>query len=111
MRLRHFGGRTLSTMADYAAPVFDVVGYLGMGAKRFGARGCTLEALLGHSYMAGRASIHHREFRQPDLLNSPREMMLQGRAIRTRGDKFAVLPLIMPPLIEEVFGRRHRKRD
>ena len=111
VRFRNFCGRTLSAMADYAAPVFDVVSYRRMGAKRFGDRSVAQEAFLADSHMARGAAIDDREFGQPDLLNSSGEMMLQGEAVRTSRNEFAVVPLIMPPLIKEIFGRRYGKRD
>jgi hypothetical protein len=111
MGLGHLCGWALSTMANDAAPVFDVVGYRRMGAKRFGDRHSVLQSLFGHSHVTRRAAIDHAKFRQPDLLNSPGEMVLQDRAIGARGNKLPVLALGMPPLIKEVFGRSNRQSN
>ena len=108
---RQLCGRTLSAMADHAAPVFDVVSDRRMAAKRFGDGRWVLQILLGHGHVTRRAAIDYGELRQPDLLNSRSEVMLQDKAIWTRRNKFAVLTLIVPPLIEEIFRRRHRQRN
>jgi hypothetical protein len=61
--------------------------------------------------VTGRATIDHAKFRQPDLLNSANEMMLQGRTVGTRRNKFSILALIMVPFIEEIFSRRYRQTN
>lgn len=111
MRLGHLSRRTLSAMTNHTAPVFYVVGDWRVRAKWLGDRRCVLQGLLGHGQMTGSAPINHGEFGQPDLLDSRSEMMLQRGAIRTGGNKFLVLALVMSPLIEEILSRGNGKRD
>jgi len=111
MRLGYLGRWTLSAMANHAAPVFHVVRNGRMSAKWFRDGPCVLQALLVDRDVAGCAAIDHCEIRQPDLLDSSCEMMLQRGAIWTSGNKLLVLALVMPPLVEEILSGCHRQRD
>src|ERR1700676_1641063 len=111
VRFRHLGCWTLSAMANHAAPRFHVVANRRMWPKRRGDSRCASQTRLRDCQVARGAAIHHAEFREPDLLNSTREMALQGRTIRPGREKFHVLPLVMPPFLEKVFGRCNRQGD
>src|ERR1035437_3928013 len=81
------------------------------GVLTKGLRTHVCQACFPYPRVTCGAAIGDALLGKPDLLHTRLEVLLQRGTIGTRFEKPAVLPLVMPPLVEVVLGGCNRKRD
>jgi len=107
VRFAERGGRALSTMADRASELVELVRDHGMRAEWL--VGNIGEAGLFQSHVATGAAVDHAEFGQPDLLNAALEVALKRIGIAAVADHPQITVLVVTPLAEEIFRGSDRQ--